>query len=261
MPDSNPHRSLPPLNADPVREDQGLDLYMDASGCDNWSNSERFYLSGVIATTPRPQWVEWMHQHQFDLGGRIHFSERIIGDGTPLYNTADVCRQILTNLPWSFSFVVIQDKQSIIDMMTRVAGSGAGPQDYSAAAWKMLPGTLGLGVMDLINRAFQRPAGTNGIRKVVINNPSSGDLNEIRLECQRVLHREPEFVPNGHPGIDAVDGLLWAFRRFVELGRSDAVPWSATEPIPTQIIVGGVRGRAVTRLASLAEVQRWKSEA
>ena len=68
--------------------------------------------------------------------------------------------------------------------------------------------------------------GCLNIRNVVINNPKGGNKSEIENMIKIEFDRTPEFVPAGHYGIDALDGVLWAFHRCLNLGKTDCLPRS-----------------------------------
>lgn len=243
---------------DPLR---GIDIYMDAAGSDNWTSSnDKFYINGVIFTSARDQWVQWMKDHSVLFKGKVHFSDREFGNGEKLHHPEMISKALISKLPWAFAFVNLHHKASIADHLhSKVGGDPPRKFEITREMWRSMLPSISERFIPQINRAWGNPENKNIIRKICINNPQGADLGEVTRHIRQKLSRDPEFVPAGHPGIDALDGLLWAIRRFVELGKSDAVPWLPGERIPKQVLIFGIKGEAgVTYLQSLNAIELWK---
>ena len=104
------------------------------------------------------------------------------------------------------------------------------------------------------------PWGCLNIRNIVINIPKGGNKSVIENIIKTAFGRTPEFVPAGHYGIDALDGVLWAFHRCLNLGKTDCLPTSVqTFNEDFKVFVYGVMSERPILLRNMSDINDFKN--
>ena len=104
------------------------------------------------------------------------------------------------------------------------------------------------------------PWGCLNIRNIVINIPKGGNKSVIENIIKTAFGRTPEFVPAGHYGIDALDGVLWAFHRCLNLGKTDCLPTSVqTFNEDFKVFVCGVMSERPILLRNMSDINDFKN--
>jgi hypothetical protein len=100
------------------------------------------------------------------------------------------------------------------------------------------------------------------IRNIVINNPKGGNKLVIENIIKTEFGRTSKFVPAGHYGIDALDGVLWAFHRCLNLGKTDCLPESGHAfSKDFNVVVLGVTSDKPIFLRNLCDINDFKKTA
>jgi len=225
--------------------DSGADIYVDASGNDNWDVAgDPWYVVAIIATLPTDKWGQWMTRHFIEFGGVIHWANGICGpvgaDGKPNGRMPDKwssCRSLLGNVPWDVGMVVIIPKS-----VFRVSLPGPEPKAWNGTAVGLLPWLILVpkvirAVRDRILSLAPDFDADHVIHQLIFNNSGAASLgtDSIRMMALETFKRDVQFRSPGHPGVDAADGLSWALRRFVVRNASEPLPWLGNEALPKKI--------------------------
>ena len=210
----------------PYNPSRGIDLYIDASGEDDWDiENERYYLHGLMLCSPSYEWITWMDIHKKKYDGMIHWSYGKYGQQKlKLEDVKGKCRELITMHPWFQTVIFAVDKKALKEFFLHKYGRKIAKYEAFKSIWKIMPVSFLNTIMPHLKTVVPNdPWGCLNIRNIVINNPSRNKLvieNAIKTEFGRI----PEFVPAGHYGIDALDGVLWAFHRCLNLGKADCLP-------------------------------------
>lgn len=211
----------------PHNPSRGIDLYVDASGEDDWDlPGETFYLHGLMLCGPSRKWIEWMRIHQTRYEGMIHWSDGRFGkQKRKLDGVKAQCRELLATHPWFRASIYVINRKEFSESYFSKHGRRIKKCEVSRAIWKNMGASfLNTVIPHLKSIVPDDQLGCLSVRQVVINNPKRGSRQEIQRTFQKMVDRTPEFVSAGHPGIDALDGVLWAFHRCLNLGKPDCLP-------------------------------------
>jgi hypothetical protein len=209
---------------------RGVDLYVDSSGEDDWNiETGKYYLHGLMLCLPTKEWNNWIKIHQTKYDGMIHWSDGRFGKKKQkLENVKANCRELIAMNPWFKTIISVFDKKAVKEMFLNKYSSEVEKYDVTKAVWESFGATALEMVIPHLKAQFPNdPLGHLNVRHVIINNPKGGDKSAIENVFKTEVGRTPEFVPAGHYGIDALDGILWAFHRCLNLGKTDCLP----EPI------------------------------
>ena len=241
---------------------RGIDLYIDSSGEDDWDiETQKYYLHGLMLCGPTGEWINWMKIHQTKYDGMIHWSDGKFGkQKQKLKNVKGNCRELLTMHPWFKTMIVVFDKKAFKEFFFYKYGRKIEKYDAVKTVWQKYGATcLKLLIPHLKTLALKDPWGCLNIRNVVINNPKGGSKSVIESIFKMELGRIPEFVPAGHYGIDALDGVLWAFHRCLNLGKIDCLPESVhTFNKDFDVLVCGVASGKPKALLNLSDINDFK---
>ena len=247
----------------PYNPSRGIDLYVDSSGEDDWDvETHKYYLHGLMLCGPSSEWVNWMKIHQTKYNGMIHWSDGEFGkQKQKLENVKGNCRELLTMHPWLKTVIVAFDKKAFKDFFEQKYGVTIEKYDAVKSVWKNYGATcLELVIPHLKTLVPEDPWGCLNVRNIVINNPKGGNKSLIESIFKTELNRIPQFVPAGHYGIDALDGVLWAFQRCLNLGKTDCLP----EPVLNfskdfEVLVCGIKSDKAMTLLNMSDVGNFKS--
>lgn len=80
---------------------RGIDLYLDASGEDDWLvGTTRYYLVGFMACGASGEWIQWMEKHRTEYDGMIHWSAHQFGkQKRKLLHPEEHCKGLLAMHP------------------------------------------------------------------------------------------------------------------------------------------------------------------
>jgi hypothetical protein len=211
----------------PYNASRGIDLYVDASGEDDWDlEQEKYYLHGLMLCSPSREWIDWMKVHQTKYAGFVHWSDGKFGkQKQKLENVKAHCRKLLATHPWFRAAIFVIEKKAFKEFFLSRYKRRIKKCEASRALWR----TMGVAFLNTIMPHLKKlvpnePLGCLNVREVVINNPKGGSRQEIEKAIWEAIGRKPKFVAAGHPGIDALDGALWAFQRCLNSGKSDCIP-------------------------------------
>jgi hypothetical protein len=146
---------------------------------------------------------------------------------------------LLTDAPWDVGMVVIIPKSAF-----RISLPGPEPKGWNGTAigllpWLILVPKVICAVRDRIMSLAPDFDADHVIHELIFNNSGAADLgtDSIQMMAQETFNRVVQFRSPGHPGVDAADGLSWAFRRFVQSNSSEPLPWSMQDALPKKIPV------------------------
>jgi hypothetical protein len=205
----------------------GFDLYIDSSGEDDWGiDTEKYYLHGLIACGPSDEWLQWTRIHKTEFDGMVHWSAGIFGQHKrKLENKKRKCRDLLAMHPWGQTVIYAFDKKAIKDFIDRKLGKKITKHELVERLWNIMGVSYLRTILPHMEKMLPNaPDGSLNIHEIIINNPKGGHKPMIENIIQRELDRKPKFVPAGHYGIDALDGVLWAFHRCLNRGATDCLP-------------------------------------
>jgi hypothetical protein len=247
----------------PYNPSRGIDLYADSSGEDDWDlEIGKYYLHGLMLCAPSDDWIQWMEIHETEYDGMIHWSDGTYGkQKQKLKDVKGRCRELLSAHPWFQTAIFVIDKKSFKEFFSQKYGRDLSKCEASKSLWQ----TMGASLLSTIIPHMKQlvpddPWGYLNVRKIIINNPKGGDKSAIERIIKAKLGRIPEFVPAGHYGIDALDGVLWAFQRYLNLGKADCLPASAHSFAQDLgvFLFGIVSGKPVL-LRNLDDIEKFKA--
>jgi len=248
----------------PYRPSRGIDLYLDASGEDDWQiGTERYYLVGFMACGASSEWIQWMEKHRTEYDGVIHWSAHKFGkQEQKLLHPEGQCKDLLATHPWLQTGIYVFDKKAFKESVREKLGRAVKESDIVKRLW-YIPAVTYLKM--LIPRVRQLvphdPWGCTNIRNIIINNPKGGDKGIIERVITKEFGRKPRFVPTGHLGIDALDGVLWAFQRYFNHGKRDCLPDVATD-FSKDLNVGvlGIKSDKPILLRNVSDIEAFKGQ-
>lgn len=205
---------------------RGIDLYIDASGEDDWDvGNEKYYLHGLMLCGPSSEWINWMEIHKTKYDGMIHWSYGEFGkQKLKLEDVKGKCRQLIRMHPWFQTVIFAIDKKALKEFFLHKHGRKITKYEAFKSIWKVMPVSLLKTIMPHMKSLVPNdPWGCLNLRNVVINNPTR-NKSIIEKTIKAEFGRTPEFVSAGHYGIDALDGVLWAFHRCLNVGKADCLP-------------------------------------
>jgi hypothetical protein len=215
----------------------------------------------MMLSSPSGEWVKWMSVHQTQYDGMIHWSAHEFGrQKQKLQNVKAKCRELLVTHPWFCAVIYVLHKEDFKRNWLAKHGRQLKKSEVSRALWK----NMGVSFLNTVVPHFKQlvpedPFGCLNVRNVVINNPKGGSRQEIGAIFQDLVGRSPAFVPAGHPGIDALDGLLWAFHRCMNLGKFDCVPMGVQSLYKELNVWGfGLSGGTLVRLDSVSAMDNFR---
>ena len=247
----------------PYNPSRGIDLYIDSSGEDDWdieTENEKYYLHGLMSCTPSSEWNSWMDIHKTKYDGMIHWAAGKFGKEQKLEDKKGKCRELLTMHPWFQTAIIAIDKKAFKDFILRKYGRNITKYEAAKIIWKNTGASFLKTIIPHMKKLVpDDPWGCLNIHKIVINNPKGGNKSDIEKIIKTELGRTPEFVPAGHYGIDALDGVLWAFHRCFNLGRTDCLPDSAhTFNEDFNVFVTGVTSEQPMLLQNISDINEFK---
>jgi hypothetical protein len=126
---------LTPYN--PLR---GVDLYVDASGEDDWDvEHDRYYLHGFMWTGPSEEWLAWMNAHKTKYEGLVHWANGEFGkDNKKLPNKKEACRGLLSSHPWSQTGIYVFDKKLFKEFVADRYGRKPTRYEIVKRVWKIM---------------------------------------------------------------------------------------------------------------------------
>jgi hypothetical protein len=242
---------------------RGIDLYIDSSGEDNWDKkTEKYYLHGLMLCSPSSEWIDWMNIHKTKFDGMIHWSAGEFGkQKLKLKDKKSECRELLTIHPWFQTAILVIDKAAFTEFFLRTRGRKIRKYEAAKSIWQ----TMGTSLLDTVIPHMKKlvpddPWGCLNIRNVVINNPKGGNKSVIQNIIKSKFDRIPEFVPAGHYGIDALDGVLWAFHRCLNLGKTDCLPKSVqTFSKDLNLFVFGIASEKPMQLRNVNDINNFRN--
>jgi len=243
---------------------RGIDLYVDASGEDDWDiENGKYYLHGLMLCSPSSEWVEWMKTHQTKFDGMIHWSDGEFGkQKRKLEDVKGKCRELLVMHPWFQTVIFAINKKAFKEFFLGTYGRKIKKCEGSKSVWQ----TMGVSFLNTVIPHMKKlapddPWGCLNVRNVVINNPKGGNKSAIEKIIKTKLGRTPEFVPAGHYGIDALDGVLWAFHRCFNLGKTDCLPKLVqTFNKDLNVFVCGVTSEKPMLLKNMRDIDNFKKQ-
>lgn len=238
-------------------------MYVDASGEDDWDvNRDRYYLHGFMCCGASPEWLHWIETHRTKYNGAIHWAPGTFGkEKQKLPNKKDACRQLLAMHPWLQTGIHVFDKLQFQQFILGKYGRGVKKYDVVRRIWQ----TSAIEYLKLMMPHLKKlvpndPFGCLNLRHVIINNPKGGNRLAIESRIKTEFGRIPRFMSAGHYGIDALDGVLWAFHRLFNLGKSDCLPQSALDfSRDLQVVVLGVRSNRPILLRNATDVAEFRA--
>ena len=247
----------------PYDPSRGIDLYIDSSGEDDWDiETQDYYLHGLMLCSPSDEWISWMDIHKTKYEGMIHWSYGKYGkQKLKLADVKGKCRELIAMHPWFQTAILVIDKKAFKEFFLRKYSREITKYDAAKSIWKITgPSFLKTIIPHMKKLVPDDPWGCLNIRNIVINNPSRNKLvieNTIKTEFGRM----PEFVPAGHYGIDALDGVLWAFHRCLNLGKADCLPESVqTFNEGFNVFVCGIKSEKPVWLQSVNDINDFKKQ-
>ena len=242
---------------------RGIDLYLDASGEDDWRiDRERFYLIGFMACGTSSDWIEWIGRHKTQYDGMIHWSDGRFGKQKQrLPNTKGECRDLLAAHPWLQTGIYVFDKKAFKESVREQLGRAVRESDIVKRLWYIPAVTYLKMLLPRVKQIVPEDAwGCTNIRDIIINNPKVGDKGVIERVITKEFGRNPQFVPAGHFGIDALDGVLWGFQRYLNVGKKDCLPEQANDfSKHLNVVVLGIRSETPILLRDFSDIEAFKN--
>jgi hypothetical protein len=245
----------------PYNPSRGIDLYVDAAGEDDWQvGMDKYYLFGQMVCGASPEWIQWMTTHKTEYGGMVHWSAGKFGkQRLSLPNKKRKCRELLATHPWLKTSIYAFDKESFYNALPVNATKRLVVQRL----WHIFTiHFLGTVMPHIKNLVPDDQWGCLNIRNVIINNPKVADKGLIETVVKKEFGRVPKFVSAGHYGIDALDGVLWAFYRYLNLGRGDCIPDTASDfSKDLDVVIIGIKSEKPVMLRNTGDIDLFKSTA
>jgi hypothetical protein len=248
----------------PYNPTRGIDLYLDASGEDDWQvGTASYYLVGFMACGASGEWIQWMEKHRAEYDGMIHWSAHQVGrQERKLLHPEEHCKDLMARHPWLQTGIYVFDKQAFTESVRERLGRAVKESDIVKRLWYIPAVTyLKMLIPHVKQVARHDPWGCTNIRHIIINNPKGGDKGIIERVITKEFGRMPQFVPAGHFGVDALDGVLWAFQRYFNQGKADCLPISTGDfSKDLNVCVLGVKSDIPTLLRNASEIEAFKDQ-
>ena len=245
---------------DPLR---GIDFYLDASGEDDWSiNAKQFYLLGFMVCAPSSEWIRWIETHRTKFDGMIHWSDGRCGrQKQKLPNIKGECRALLAAHPWLQTGICAFDVKTFKDFLRKKLNRDITRYEVTRRLWRIEAVSYLKMLIPYLKEAVPSdPWGCLNVRDIVINNPKGGNRGLIEGSVKEEFGRTPKFVPAGHYGIDALDGVLWAFQRCLNLGKTDCLPGHPRDFADDfNVVVLGMKSDKPILLRNIRDIEAFKN--
>ena len=237
-------------------------MYIDASGEDDWGiETEKYYLHGLMLCSPSAEWVNWIKIHQTKYDGMIHWAAGEFGrQRQKLKDKKGNCRELLTTHPWFQTVIFVIDKKALKDLFLRTYGRKILKYEAVKSIWKIFGASFLKKIIPHMKTVVPHdPWGCLNIRNIIINNPKGANKSAVENIIKAEFCRKPKFVPAGHYGIDALDGVLWAFQRCLNLGKADCMPESAhTFYEDFNVFICGIKSEKPVLLRNMSDINDFK---
>ena len=225
-----------------------MNLHLDASGCDDWSDrSDPWYILVCVVTRSSHRWKTYVQWHDQLPGGRLHLSERAGRKKADRYSQAHTAISFDAG-EYVFAQVVHRSTFCSYFSETPPERPSGQPESHWRAEF-LWTSFLGVVISVVRNDDGAATIGSHPISKIVVNNPGRGRAAERALiePLTAWIHAPPTvaFVSGGHPGIDLADTYAWSIRRYLTHGSIEQFPFEVSLKHPRLAMQIGAAGRQI----------------